>query len=169
MVWAVIANYHPVRFELAIDTAWEYVFFMTSSIQRASRIVVLLFGIGLVWLNTSGFDGSEFSGGWVTGRLLNIAEVGTLALALAMILANWFRKASAAIALVASLCCLPLLLYFIAPGPFRSMFKGEYSVPLQTAFVWNLRPVAAIISIVVICAVSVGSLFPPRTMTAPNG
>ena len=85
----------------------------------------------------SGREGTEFIGGWLTGPLLNLYDVGTFLFVPALLLAFFFRRIAAAFALTASLLCLPLYLYFVAPGPFRSVFRGEYSVPLQASFVWN--------------------------------
>src|SRR6185369_6560423 len=109
----------------------------TPRVTKASLIFMLVLAIGLMSLTTGRLEGTEFSGGWLTGRLLNIAEAGIVMFVLALFLTNWSSKAAACVALTASVCCLPLLVYFIAPGPFRSAFKGEYSVPLESAFEWT--------------------------------
>jgi hypothetical protein len=50
-------------------------------------------------------------------------------------------------ALAGCLLCLPLYLYFTAPGPFRWVFHGQYSVPAPANFVWNSWTVAGILSL----------------------
>src|SRR4051812_12333797 len=76
-------------------------------------------------------EGTEFSGGRVTGPLLDMNDVGSLLFVLALLLTFFFRRMAATVTLIASLLCLPLFLYFTAPGPFRRLFgKAEWSVPL---------------------------------------
>ena len=70
--------------------------------------------------------GTEFSGGWVTGRLLDLKLVGDLLLLLALPLTFVYRRIAAAIILLASPLCLPLYLYSTAPGPFRWVVGGEW-------------------------------------------
>jgi hypothetical protein len=69
--------------------------------------------------------------------LLTLYDVGGLLFILSLPLALFYRRIAAAITILASLLCLPLYLYFATPGLFRLVFGGEYSVPLQTNFVWN--------------------------------
>ena len=85
----------------------------------------------------SAVDGSEFVGGRITGPLLNLSDAGLLLFCLAVLLLFWFPRFSALIGISASLLVSPLLLYFLAPGPFRRMFRGEWSVPLKSSFAWN--------------------------------
>jgi hypothetical protein len=66
-----------------------------------------------------------------------------------MILTFFYRRLAAVIALTASVLCLPLYLYFPALGPFRRVFKGEYSVPMHTNFVWDNWAIAGITGLVV--------------------
>src|SRR5215469_5663737 len=82
-------------------------------------------------------DGSEFSGGRITGPIGTMYEVAIVGFLVGIVFAYPFPRVASAIALLASLLSLPLLLYFIAPGPFRAVFRGEYSVPLQSNFVWS--------------------------------
>jgi hypothetical protein len=70
-----------------------------------------------------------------------------LALIPALIATYWFPRLSASIALLAGMSCLPLLLYFLAPGPFRMVLKGEWSVPLQPNFVWARWTVLPVMTI----------------------
>src|ERR1700758_4301848 len=111
--------------------------------------VLLLLSLRVLWSSSWGVDGTEFSGGRVTGRLLDLCDVGMLALIPALIATYWFPRLSASITLLAGMSCLPLLLYFLAPGLFRMVLKGEWSVPLQSNFVcarWTVLPVTTITS-----------------------
>jgi len=94
-------------------------------------------------------DGSEFSGGRVTGRLLTMNFAGLVVFVLALCVVFRHSRAAAVSALVASALCLPLYLYFTVPRLFRRVFPGEYSVPAQ-AFGWDLWSIAGILSTVLI-------------------
>jgi hypothetical protein len=109
----------------------------------------------LAWWNLDSFGASEFDGGRITCPLFSMFDNGSLLLALACLVTFFYPRIAAVIALAASLLCLPLYLYFVAPGPFRSVFKGEYSVPLHTYFEWNNWAIAGILSLV--CAAFVSS------------
>jgi Na+(H+)/acetate symporter ActP len=75
-------------------------------------------------------------------------DVGAFIFIPALLLTFVYRRIAAAIAIAASLLCLPLYLYFVAPGPFRWVFRGEYSIPLHANFVWNSQAVVAIVALV---------------------
>ncbi len=91
----------------------------------------------IAWHISSGLGETEFSGGRITGPLLNLNNLGILLFATAVILTFLFPRLAAVAGITASLISLPLYFYLMAPGPFRRMFPGEYSVPLQSNFVWN--------------------------------
>jgi hypothetical protein len=118
--------------------------------------------ISCVFLNTKHLGGSEFSGGSVTGQLLNMTAIGWFLFIFALLLTFFFPRVAAAGALLASLLCLPLCLYFVAPGPFRWVFRGEYSVPLTSNFVWANWPVAGIVAFAVTTWVCFQSYFDPN-------
>ena len=101
--------------------------------------------IALAWRNSLGYEGTEFSGGRITGPILMLQDIGALLFLVALILTFFSSRISAAVVAIASLLCLPLYLYFTAPGPFRWVFKGDYSVPLTSNFVWDLWRVLAMI------------------------
>ncbi len=104
-------------------------------------------------------DGSEFVGGRITGPVLDLADAGLLLFGLSLLLLFWFPRVSAAIAIVASVLVSPLFLYFVAPGPFHRMFKGEWSVPLSSNFVWNTWAVLGIFAVVAALFVSAQSFY----------
>jgi hypothetical protein len=105
----------------------------------------------------SAVDGSEFVGGRITGRLFELGDAGLLLFSLSLLLLFWFRRISAAIAIVASLLVSPLLLYFVAPGLFHRMFKGEWSVALNSSFVWSAWAVFGIVAALAAVILSVQS------------
>jgi hypothetical protein len=125
--------------------------------------------IAFVFRSLNGLDGSEFKAGKVTGPLLNAIEIGILLFLLAFCLTFFYRRAAAASGMTAAFLCLPLYLYFVAPGPFRWMFPGEYSVPVACNFVWSSGPVIGIAILLVTVWVCLRSLAEQtRNLTAPH-
>lgn len=101
--------------------------------------------LGLIlWGCAPTLEGTEFSGGQVTGLLLKLYNVGTILFIVAFLTAFFLRRISAITSLVASLLCLPIYLYFVVPGPFRWAVKGEYSVAVRPNLVWNNWGVAGL-------------------------
>jgi hypothetical protein len=90
-----------------------------------------------VWRYAYSLEGTEFMGGRLTGLLLNMKAVGVLLFIFACAMMFFYRRIAGAITILACLLCLPLYLYFAAPGLFRWLFGGEYSVPLRASFVWD--------------------------------
>jgi hypothetical protein len=121
--------------------------------------VVCLLGAAVTWRYRSFLEGTEFSGGWVTGALLDMKEVGSLLFVLALLLTFFYRRMAAAVTLISSLLCLPLYLYFTAPGPFRRLFgKAEWSVPLRANFVWDHWTIVGIVTLAIAAYISLRSL-----------
>ena len=79
-------------------------------------------------------------------RIFDVSFVLYLAAAAGLLL---FRRVAAVIALVAALLALPMYLYFVAPGPFRALTGGVYSVHVAANFVWNTWCVAGITPVAV--------------------
>jgi hypothetical protein len=125
--------------------------------QRFWQFATSLLCLALVWRYGSGLGGTEFSGGRLTGPLLDMYDVGTFLFVPALLLALFFRRVSAAITILASLLCLPLYLYFTAPGPFRRVFAGLYSVPLGTNFVWSKWGIGGIIALILAVCIATRS------------
>jgi hypothetical protein len=98
----------------------------------------------------SGSDGTEFSGGWLTGPLLSIANSGNVLFILAAVLTFPFPRVAAGIGLVASLLCVPLCAFFIVPVPFAQVFaRGhEFSVRPTPGFHWQTWPIATLLAVV---------------------
>jgi hypothetical protein len=101
------------------------------------QAITILLCVVVAWTQADRVDGSEFIGGRVTGPIFSLFESGILVFVLAILLTFIYRRVAAVMGMAASFLCLPLYLYFTAPGPFRFFFRGIYSVPLQSNFVWD--------------------------------
>lgn len=112
------------------------------------------------WRDPYGLSRSEFSGGRTTSWLLNLCDAGCLVFVAALLLTFAYRRIAAAVAIIASCSCLPLYLYFVAPGPFRRIFWGEYSVPLRANFLWDSWAIESLLALTLATCVS---LFVLRT------
>jgi hypothetical protein len=123
-------------------------------LQAASFVVCL----AMAWTQADRVDGSEFIGGRITGPVFSLFESGIFVFMLAIVLTFIYRRVGAVTGIVASLLCLPFYLYFTAPGPFRSVFRGIYSVPFQSSFVWDNGMIAGMLTLAVAVFVSFRSL-----------
>jgi hypothetical protein len=83
---------------------------------------------------------------------------GTLLFVVALLLTFFYRRIAAATTLIACFLCLPLYLYFTAPGPFRWVFRGEYSVSPQANFVWNKWNIAGIVALTIAACLGIRGL-----------
>jgi hypothetical protein len=142
--------------------------------QKVWQAAACLACVGVLWIRLDDLGASEFSGARLTGKLFTMADLGSLLFLVALLLTMFFPRVAAAIALVAALLCLPFYLYILMPGPYRQIFKGEYSVPLQRPFVWNNWAVVGAISLAIAAFWSLHNLSkgPGRldciTMSAPR-
>jgi hypothetical protein len=93
--------------------------------------------LAIEWKLTGSLESTEFAGGIVTGPLLHITYAGLLLFTASLLSVLWLGRFSAIAGLLASLLSLPLALLFLAPGPFRHVVGGIWSVPLQSSFVLN--------------------------------
>jgi len=111
--------------------------------QAASCLLCFI----IAWAHLDDVGASEFSGGWLTGPLFKMADYGCTLFFLSLFLTFFSRRIVGITTLVASLLCMPFYLCFFVPGTFRRIFREEYSVPLQTSFVWNTWVVMGILSL----------------------
>jgi hypothetical protein len=111
--------------------------------QAASLLLCLM--VATTRLDWNG--ASEFSGGQVTGPLLSMFQYGWLFFLLAIVLTFFYQRVGAIIGIAASVLCLPLYLYFTIPGLFRSVFRGEWSVPLQSYFSWDTWAISGMLTL----------------------
>ena len=109
-----------------------------------------LVSAGIALHNTDGLDGTEFSGGWLTGPLLSMSDLAILLFILNILVTFFFRRIAAAIALTGSLLCLPLYLYFTAPVPFGNIFAfgHEFKVRPAAGLHWDIWTVAGIFLVI---------------------
>jgi len=128
--------------------------------RKLAHVSILLLASWLSLRNTNSLDGSEFSGGRLTGPILTMCEIAIIVFVVGIVLAYPFPRIASVTSLLASLLSLPFLLYWIAPGPVRSIYKGEYSVPLQSNFVWNKWSLGTAVAILIVVVMSVWNLFP---------
>jgi uncharacterized membrane protein len=77
---------------------------------------------------------TEFSGGWVTSRLLSLNDVSAGLFLVSAALTFFRPRTGAAAALCAVALAVPLCAYFLTPGLFRMLVRGEYSVPAESFF-----------------------------------
>jgi hypothetical protein len=101
---------------------------------------------------------TEFSGGSLAGPILDSLDIGSLLFVLARVLTFVRPRIAAALAIVASLLCLPLYLYFTAPGPFRRVFGGEYSVRVHANFVWDRSASWGLLAVAVALCICISNL-----------
>jgi len=97
---------------------------------------------------TRGLGESEFSGGWLTGPLLSMDNIGTALFILAIVLTFVVPRVAAATGLASTLLCLPLYLFFIAPVPFAQIFAAghEFKGYVAPGFPWHTWPVAGVLA-----------------------
>jgi hypothetical protein len=119
---------------------------------------------------TSGLDGTEFSGGWLTGPLLSMADIGTVLFILALVLTFLFPRVAASVGLASSLLCLPLYFFFIAPVPFAQVFaRGhEFKVHPAPGFHWHTWPVTALLAVTIAVYVCIRRLAASSRIQIPQ-
>jgi hypothetical protein len=111
----------------------------------------------VLWAHLDDFGASEFIGGRLTGPLFKMADLGSGFFLVALLLTFFLRRIAATIALAATLLCFPFYLYILMPGPYRWIFKGEYSVPLQGSFHWDNWAAVGVLSLVFVAILSLRS------------
>jgi hypothetical protein len=131
--------------------------------QKLWQAAACLACVGLLWISLEReFGLTEFFGGSLTGRLFAMADFGFLFFLMALLLTIFYPRVAAALVLAAALLCLPFYLYILMPGPYRRIFKGEYSVPLQRPFVWDNWAVVGVLSLVIAAFLSLHSFSKER-------
>ena len=106
------------------------------------------------WIVSDRVAATEFSGGTVTGPILRAEYAGMVLLLLSTgAIFIHRRRLATIIGLLAVFFCLPLDAFFIAPGVFYTLFRGDWSVPLQTFFVRDDIAVAATVALIIAAGV----------------
>jgi hypothetical protein len=126
-----------------------------AALQQAAACLSCL---AVVWRYGSSLEGTEFSGGGITGVLLDMKDAGWLLFIIALLLTFFYRRIAAVITLIACALSLPLYLHFTIPGLSRKILRGEWSVPLRASFVWDKWTIAGIVVLVITAAVVIRGL-----------
>jgi hypothetical protein len=127
--------------------------------QKRWQVVGFLLSTLVAWRISYSAGESEFSGGLLTGRLQASCETAALLFFIAFLMSFWHPRIAAAIGVAAALLCLPFYLYFAAPGLFRQIAGGAYSIPSRTGFPWNPWAFLGILTIAVASLVGVRSFW----------
>lgn len=77
--------------------------------SSSSLAVSCLVCVVMALRNTNGLEGTEFSGGWLTGLLLSMTDMGTVLFVLALLGSFVYPRIAGAIGITSSLPCLPLI------------------------------------------------------------
>jgi hypothetical protein len=119
--------------------------------HQVAQAFICFVGVFVALQNTRGLEGTEFSGGWLTGPLLSMADIGIVLFLLALVVTFMFPRVAAAIGLASSLLCLPLYLYSIAPVPFSQIFGSghEFKVQPSGGFHWDRWALAGVLTLAV--------------------
>lgn len=125
---------------------------------QLTRAATYLLCVVFIWRYGSSLGGTEFSGGKLTVPMLDMHDVGAILFLLALLLVFFSKRISAVTGLIAAVLCFPLFFYFAAPGPFRWLFRGKYSVPLSANFAWDTWTVAGIAVVVAAAYLSIRAL-----------
>jgi hypothetical protein len=120
-------------------------------LQQVWQAVGCFLCLAITFGNTKDAVGTEFEGGYITGPLLSMAWVGIPLFVLVLALTFWYPRIAAAIGIAASLLCLPIHLYFIAPVPFAEIFAPghEFKGYMSPGFHWEKWTVIALFALVV--------------------
>jgi hypothetical protein len=136
--------------------------------QKIWQAISCLLCVIVAWGHLDDVGASEFIGGWLTGPLFEMADYGIVFFLVALLLTFFSRRVASIMTLSGSVLCMPFYSYFLAPGPFRSVFRGEYSVPLRAPFVWNTWAVFGILSLVFAIVTSLRCLVTADPVSIPK-
>ena len=119
--------------------------------HQVALALICLVCVFVALQNTKGLDGPEFSGGWLTGPLLSMADIGMVLFLLAVGVAFVLPRVAAAMGLASSLLCLPLYLYLTAPVPFNRIFGfgHEFKVQPSGGFHWDRWAITGVLTLAV--------------------
>jgi hypothetical protein len=109
------------------------------------QAAVFLLCLVVAWINLDYFGAPD--GGRITGPIYSLCDDGWVVFSLAVLLTFFVSRVAAALALAATLLCLPLYLYVLAPGPVRFIFPGPWKSPLRAVFVWDSWAITGIFSL----------------------
>jgi len=139
-------------------------------IQQVGQAGSFLLCVLLALRITSGLEATEFSGGWLTGPLLSMEDIGAALFIVVVVLTFVFPRVAAVIGLASSVLCLPLYLFLIAPDPFAQIFARGHEFKVQSApgFHWHMWPVTGTLVLAVTFYVCVHGLVPTNREQMPQ-
>jgi hypothetical protein len=119
-------------------------------IQQVYQAGSFLLCIILAMQIESGLEG-EFRGGWLTGPLLSMEDIGTALFMVALAMTFVFPRVAAAIGCASSVLCLPLYVFLIAPVPFAAIFASghQFKVRQTSGIHWHRWPVTGLLVLAV--------------------
>lgn len=115
--------------------------------EKLWQAIACLTCIAVLWIRLDDYGASEFSGGWLTGPFFRMADLGSTLFLVALLLTFLHRRIAGAIALAATLLCLPFYLYILMPRPYHWLFKAESSVIYTRPFYWNYWATVGVFSL----------------------
>jgi di/tricarboxylate transporter len=78
--------------------------------EKIWQAIACLACVAVLWIHLDDYGASEFSGGWLTGPLFEMADLSCLFFVVAFVLTFFLRKTAATIALARVLLCFPFYL-----------------------------------------------------------
>lgn len=142
---------------------------MKVSSAASRQAVACVFSAAVAWRLGRPIEGTEFGGGQLTGRLLEMREMGLLLFVAALFLGFFYRHLAAALSVLACLLCFPLCSWFIAPGIFHRVFRGVWSVPLTANVVWDRWAIAALAVFAITACICLRNLFAASAKSQTSG
>src|SRR6185437_5102651 len=126
--------------------------------RTLTQVIGSVICLAFTWKLTYGLGATEFSGGRITGPLLAMSDFAMLLFLLSTILILWLPRTTALFTALACLLCFPICFLFLAPGPFRRIAGGVWSVPLQSNFALTIPTMNWALILVVTLGVSIWNL-----------
>jgi hypothetical protein len=138
--------------------------------QHLSLAIMCVVGVMVALQNTRGLAGTEFSGGWLTGPLLSMTDVGAVLFLLALGVTFAYSRVAAAIGLASALLCLPLYLFLTAPGPFSKIFGfgHELKVPPSAGLRWDTWAIMGVLTLAATAYVCIRGVAAPGREHVPE-
>lgn len=138
---------------------------MKKTIQSAFLATAYVLCALAAWNSSEDLIGTEFSGGRVTGPMLDGSLIAALAFVLAVITTFISRRIASMLALLAIAISLPLYLFRVFPRIFVQVVGGEWANPPTEVFVWHPWPVTGLLASTLVASVCWRLALPARTKT----
>jgi hypothetical protein len=126
--------------------------------QELIQAAISLLCVIVVGREIDYLGGSEFTGGYISGRLFWVADKAWLLFVLGLVLTFAFRRAAAVLLIVTALLTLPLYLFLTFPGVIRHLTGSEFLEPIVPNVVWDRWSIAGMLALLAIIYVCVRSL-----------